>query len=149
MAMHRHRQPLEVLSSMNVTNLLDTAFILLITFMLVAPQLTHGLKIELPEVAKAPPLETDVVKSLLISVQRAADGESLERVYVRNERVTLEELTRIVQEERAKRPEMGIIIEADQGSTSGMFIRAIGAVKQAGVDDFGIKVRPVGEASRP
>ena len=36
--MKRHRQPLEAQAAINVTTLLDTAFILLVTFMLVTPQ---------------------------------------------------------------------------------------------------------------
>jgi len=142
MAMKRHRQPLEIMSAMNITNLLDTAFILLITFMLVAPQLTHGIKLQLPEVEKAPPLDTDQMRSLLISIQVRDQDEAEERVYIKNQRVTLREVTEIVASERAARADLGIIIEADQESRSGMFMQVVGAVKQAGVETFGIKVRP-------
>ena len=144
MGMKRHRQPLEIMSAMNITNLLDTAFILLITFMLVAPQLTHGLKLVLPEVKKAPPLQADQAKSILISIQQREGDETEERVYIKNRRVTLEEITEIVATERAAKPETGIIIEADQDSRSGMFMKVVGAVKEAGVEKFGIKVRPAG-----
>ena len=84
--MKRHRQPLEIASDMNVTNLIDTSFILLITFMLVAPQLKHGIQLELPEVV-APPMEQKSQKVWEISITspfgRSERGEESEVVTVR------------------------------------------------------------------
>jgi biopolymer transport protein ExbD len=34
---------------MNVTNLLDTAFTLLMAFMIVAPSIKHGIDLEMPQ----------------------------------------------------------------------------------------------------
>ena len=48
--MRRHRRQLNVLSEINLTNLVDTSFVLLIGFMLMAPTIKHGIKIEYPQV---------------------------------------------------------------------------------------------------
>lgn len=144
----RHRQPLKVMSDMNVTNLLDTAFILLITFMLVAPQLTHGLKIAPPEVTDAPQMEQSPDKTLFIGIMPAsAEGES-ERVYLKahssapEKRVTVDEVYSIVSEEFARRQDLSVVVEPDAKASAGILVEVVNAVMRAGVEDMGISVRP-------
>ena len=136
----RHRQPLDVLASLNITNLIDTAFILLITFMLVAPQLTHGIKLDLPEVT-APILDEDPQKVLEISITRKWAGEEEERIYLNGKVVTLEDVYAQVEQERARRPNVTVVIRADDASSYGMFARVAEAVQRAGVADIGLEFR--------
>ncbi|MFW5870537.1 MAG: ExbD/TolR family protein [Candidatus Sumerlaeota bacterium] len=144
----RHRQPLQVMSDINVTNLLDTAFILLITFMLVAPQLSHGLKISPPEVEDAPQMEQSPDRTFFIGIQPAGEEGESERVYVKtraeaeSQRVTVSELYDMVSVEHAARPKMNVVIEPDEAASSGILVQVIGAVKRAGVKDMGISVLP-------
>jgi biopolymer transport protein TolR len=142
----RHRQPLEVKSEINVTNLLDTAFTLLIALMLVAPQLTHGVKIDLPNVKDAPTMANEPAKTLVITVQKIAEGEEGERVYMKyktEERVAVEDLAAKIEAARAERPDLSVVIEADENSRSGAFLRVVAAVKEAGVESIGIVTEPL------
>ncbi len=145
----RHRQPLEIMASVNITNLLDTAFILLITFMLITPTLTHGLKLDLPEV-RAPALPTDPRNALLISIERPREGETEERITLENRWVTLEEIHDIVKQEIALRPEIGVILEGDRNARLGISVQVIDAVKRAGCDKIAIKTEaPASENRNP
>ncbi|HUT23050.1 MAG TPA: biopolymer transporter ExbD [Sumerlaeia bacterium] len=139
MSMKRHRQPLEILAAMNVTNLLDTAFILLITFMLVAPQLNHGLKLKLPEVKEAPALPQDPNTALLIAIAKRHEGEAEEWIYLNGKRVTLDEVFEKVSAEREQRPDVAVIIASDEDCPAGLFIQVIGAVNRAGVENIGLQ----------
>jgi biopolymer transport protein ExbD len=138
----RHRQPLEVMSEMNVTNLLDTAFILLITFMLVAPQLTHGIKIKIPEVENVPPLHANLEKTVLISIQKTREGETEEEIVMDKRRVTLEEISSTLSERYRNQPDVSVVIEADDGSGAGTLVRVVGAVTGAGVESIGFSAQP-------
>ena len=137
MRMKRHRQPLEPMASLNITNLLDTAFILLITFMLVAAQLTHGIKLDLPEVA-APPMSKDPTNTVLISIAKRRDGEQREWIYLSGERVTVEDLYDGLRAKRAEKPDLAGVIEGDRAIPYGVFYEVIDAVKRAGIDNVGL-----------
>jgi biopolymer transport protein ExbD len=137
MRMKRHRQPLEPMASLNITNLLDTAFILLITFMLVAPQLTHGIKLDLPEVA-APPMSKDPAKTVLIGIAKRREGEQREWIYLGGDRVTVEGLYEGLRAKRSENPDLAVVIEGDKAVAYGVFYEVIDAVKRAGVDNIGL-----------
>jgi biopolymer transport protein ExbD len=140
--MKRHRQPLEINAQLNVTNLVDTTFILLITFMLLAPQLQLGIRLKLPEVKESPTLDIDANKTFVISIQKKDPAEQTERIYLQTDRVTLDELAKRIQEERGRRPDLAVVIETDEDSRSGVFIQVIGAVKNAGVESIGLSTLP-------
>jgi biopolymer transport protein ExbD len=144
MNMRRHRQPLHAMSEMNVTNLLDTAFILLIVFMLVAPQLSQGVKVDLPQVVDAPAMEVPPEKTFLISIQKIdTPDEKEERVYARDQRVEMEDMKRMVKEERAAKPDLGIVIEADKNASWQGVSRVLNALAQVQVQRVGFKTIPV------
>ncbi|NQU41764.1 biopolymer transporter ExbD [bacterium] len=144
----RHRQPLEIESSLNVTNLLDTAFILLITFMLVAPQLTHGLKINLPDVDSGPVVD-EPDKTIQILIEKRQEGEAEEWLYFQERgqevRVTLAELEERLAHATATRPETAVVIQADAESRYEIFAKVIDTVKRAGVANIGLITEPTRE----
>lgn len=145
----RHRQPLKVVSELNITNLLDTAFILLITFMLVAPQLDHGITVDLPKVKEAPALTPEPERTMVVHIRRpdAADGRTEEWIYLDGEQVTLEQLEERVRAARAARPELAIVVQGDLGAGWGVGVEVLGAIKRAGVSNIGIGAEP--RAARP
>ncbi len=140
--MRRHRQPLHAMSEMNDTNLLDTAFILLIVFMLVAPQLSQRVKVDLPKVVEASSLDVPPEKTFLISIQKKDPEEPEERVYARKQRVTLDDLKDMVQLERQGIPELGIVVEADREASWQAVSSVLNALAQIQVQRVGFKTLP-------
>src|SRR5688500_6046227 len=63
----RRRDNLRVTAEINMTNLIDVAFVLLIIFMITAPILQGGIELELPQ-ANAAPLESG--ESVVVSITR-------------------------------------------------------------------------------
>lgn len=65
----RRRRTLPVNAEINITNLVDVAFVLLIIFMITAPILQGGIEVNLPD-ADARPIET--TEAVVVSI--ASDG---------------------------------------------------------------------------
>lgn len=148
MTSKRHRQPLEVMSSLNITNLLDTAFILLITFMLIAPQLTHGLKINLPKVsdpANLPPQNSSKTVTILIEKQEA--GRAEEKILIARgtdtpKRFPIEEVRSTIEKYLEEEPELVVIVKGDEQARFGISAAVLTAVSKAGIEKIGIRTVP-------
>lgn len=140
----RHRQPLEVASDLNITNLLDTAFILLITFMLVAPQLEHGITVNLPEVKDAPAISPDPSRTLSVTIMPRGEGRDEEWIYLDGKQVTLEELHSKVRRAREDREDVAVLVQPDRDARSEALVQVLGAITRAGVKNIGIGTKPKG-----
>jgi biopolymer transport protein TolR len=151
--MQRHRKQLTLMSDINVTNLLDTAFLLLITFMVVAPQLNAGIKVNTPKVAdRTEPLPPkDPKKTVMISIEKANSTDILETVIVtyggsqdKGDRVEIKDLKDKIHSlnegHDEKRP-LSVIVESDEDCKGGTFVRAMAAIKAGGVSNIGISTR--------
>ncbi|MFH0793285.1 MAG: biopolymer transporter ExbD [bacterium] len=142
--MKRHRQALKIISGINVTNMLDTAFVLLITFMIVAPTLKHGIKLELPSVTAS---SLQPRKPLTVVVQ-TAEGDTTPgagRYYIDNERVTLEELEDKLAANALREKETDVLLEAGREVPWETMAAVMAAIKRAGVENIGIVTNPKAE----
>jgi len=66
----RRRQILPMAAEINLTNLIDVAFVLLIIFMITAPILQGGIEVQLPT-ADARPLQSN--EAVVVSIDQAGD----------------------------------------------------------------------------
>lgn len=117
----------------NVTPLVDVMLVLLVVFMVTAPLLTTGLRIDLPEVNAA---QTPVKDArLLVTVTKD------ERVLFGEQDVTgrigdaLKESTR-VQKERE------LYIRADKDARYGIVAAVVAAARNSGVESLNLLVQP-------
>jgi biopolymer transport protein TolR len=117
----------------NVTPLVDVMLVLLVVFMVTAPLLTTGLKIELPEVKAA---QTPVKDArLLVTVTKD------EHILFGEDDVTgrideaLKESTR-VQKERE------LYIRADKNAHYGIVAQVVAAARNSGVESLNLLVEP-------
>lgn len=148
--MKRHRQPLEAQATINVTNLLDTAFILLVTFMLVTPQLAHSLKVKLPEVTSAPTTSPPPKQQepLLVIIQKKQANETEEHVYLQvskaagEKQVSLDELRDAAKKAKEANAELNVVIEPDKEASTGITVKVLAVLREAQVDNIGISVNP-------
>ena len=138
--MRRHRRDLEILSEMNLTNLLDTAFILLIAFMLVAPMLKHGIDLDLPVVSQQA-LQSES-NTVVIAIAKRPLEELTEPIYIEDKRVDLDELEGIIRDKMRKFPDFDVAIEADKTVTYETFAKVLGLLKNLGIDNIGLVTEP-------
>jgi biopolymer transport protein TolR len=117
----------------NVTPLVDVMLVLLIVFMVTAPLLTTGLRIELPEVKAA---QTPVKDArLLVTVTKE------ERILFGEEDVT-DRVDRALKENARVQNERELYIRADKNARYGVVATVVAAARNSGVESLNLLVEP-------
>jgi biopolymer transport protein TolR len=137
--MHKHAPKAE----MNVVPYIDVMLVLLVIFMVTAPMLTQGVKIELPKVASEA-LATDSQQQILtLSVQADGGyywnlGSELNTEQQTDSAVSLDEMAAKVTQIIAERGDTQVYIRADQAADYGSVVAGIAALQQGGVTNLGL-----------
>lgn len=117
----------------NITPLVDVMLVLLIVFMVTAPLLTTGLRIDLPEVHAA---ETPVKDArLLVTVTKD------ERILFGETDVT-DRIDRALKESQRVQTERELYIRADKDARYGVVATVVAAARNSGVDSLNLLVQP-------
>lgn len=130
-------------AEMNVVPYIDVMLVLLVIFMVTAPMLTQGVKIELPKVA-AQALATDAEQQILtLSVQADGGyywnlGSELKTEGQTDSAVSLEEMTAKVGAIIAERGDTQVYVRADQDAAYVHVVAGIAALQQGGVSNLGL-----------
>jgi len=144
--LHRGRR---LMGEINVVPYIDVMLVLLIIFMVTAPLLTQGVKVELPK-AGAEALDPSLTKNsnpLVLSI----DEEG--RLYLNvgsNPRQPLDEQTVEVRTAAALRetPDLPVLLKADYRITYGRVMTAMVLLQQAGARKVGFVSQPLPERPR-
>lgn len=137
--MHKHAPKAE----MNVVPYIDVMLVLLVIFMVTAPMLTQGVKIELPKVASEA-LPTDTQQQILtLSVNADGGyywnlGSELNTEQQTDSAVGLDEMTAKVTQIIAERGDTQVYIRADEAADYGSVVAGIAALQQGGVSNLGL-----------
>ncbi len=124
----------------NVTPLVDVMLVLLVVFMVTAPLLTTGLRIDLPEVKAA---ETPVKDAhLLITITKE------ERVLFGEEDVT-GRVPEALQQNQRVQTERELYIRADKDARYGIVASVVAAARNSGVEALNLLVQPEVEELPP
>ena len=141
--MARIRQKRKPHAEMNVVPYIDVMLVLLVIFMVTAPMLTQGVKIELPKVA-AQALASNVEQQILtLSVQADGGyywnlGSELKTEGQTDSAVSLEEMTAKVGAIIAARGDTQVYVRADQNAAYVHVVAGIAALQQGGVSNLGL-----------
>ena len=126
-------------TTMNVTSLLDIVFVLLLTFMVVAPAMKSGVPLDLPRVRQAASLRQE--KPLTVSVK--PDGAT-SKVYFNGNEIDLEGLKSALETAKEKNPEVAVTLEGDRATDWEQVARVLHAIRSSGVRQIGILTKPDG-----
>jgi len=132
----KSRQRRKTIADLNITNLVDVVFTLLIIFMITAPMMTQGVQVDLP---KAEAQNVEVNDYIQVSI----NGRS--ELYIDQERVNLGDFKRRFREVFRGRIKTPVFINADKKVPYGMVIRVIADIQNAGVVKLGFLTLPVKE----
>src|SRR5437016_5048802 len=134
MRRYSQRQNLSTLSEINITPLLDLAFVLLIIFMITTPLLESSMNLVIPSSgAKNSPINRSQVQTL--SMDRT------DTIRFNNEVIGLETLTGQLNELKQKNPDIAIVIRPDRELPVQKLIGLMDAVQRAGITKVGIATR--------
>jgi biopolymer transport protein ExbD len=95
----------DVYDQINVTPLLDLAYVLLIIFIILTTATVQGIKVNLPKASAQPSLAQNKTKAISIT----ADGT----IYLDTFPVTMPELENLLRQYKAVTPDLPVIIKAD------------------------------------
>ncbi len=134
MRRYSQRQSLSTLSEINVTPLLDLAFVLLIIFMITTPLLESSVNLVIPSSgATKPPIKPGRVQT--VSIDRT------ETIRFNNQVTDLNKLTAELTELQQTNPNVAIVIRPDRDLPVQKLIRLMDAVQRAGITKVGIATR--------
>ncbi len=122
------------MSEINVTPMVDVMLVLLIIFMVTAPLIQQGVKVNLPE-ARAAPVEAAEKKLVLsIDVQR--------RVYLGEAEVPLAELEKKLASNAKAQADKEVYLHADRDVPYGVVVDVMAAAQRAGITNVGMITDP-------
>ncbi len=117
------------MADVNVTSLVDVAFVLLIIFMIAAPIMQGGVDVELPR-AEARPLTAK--EGMVVSVNR--DG----RIFVDNTPVSYRDFRATFRSLVTTRKPTGVYLQADARVPYGQVVQVLAVIRTAGVQNVGL-----------
>jgi biopolymer transport protein ExbD len=123
------RGSLPLTADINVTSLVDVAFVLLIIFMIAAPMMQGGVDVQLPRAAARP---LSMKEGLLVTVDRSG------RVFVDRDQMSFAEFQAGIRSIIARRKPSGVYLRGDRAAPYGDVVRVLAAIREAGVADVGL-----------
>jgi biopolymer transport protein TolR len=126
------------MSEINVTPMVDVMLVLLIIFMVTAPLIQQGVKVNLPE-AKAAPVEA-AEKKLVLSI------DAQHRVYIGEAEVALAELEAKLAANAKAQAEKELYLHADRDVPYGVVVDVMAAAQRAGITNVGMITDPAAGA---
>jgi biopolymer transport protein TolR len=139
-----------LMGEINVVPYIDVMLVLLIIFMITAPLLTQGIKVDLPK-AGAEPLDPEMLKNtmpLVLSVDRT--GALYLNIGGGNPQTALGADTVAARAEAALRrnPELPVLVKADNRVEYGSVVRAMVILQKAGAKKVGFITDPLPDPAR-
>ena len=124
-----------VISSINVTPLVDVMLVLLIIFMVTAPILQQGVELELPQETISP-IEGEG-EQLVVSIDQTG------KVYIgSNNEVALDSIGPRLTAILTQRTDKRVFIRADKRITYGQVMAVMGRIRRAGIYKVGLITEP-------
>ena len=131
------RNSLVTLSDINITPLLDLAFVLLIIFIITTPLLEQGLNLKLPQVSGRPDQEKlDPRNIRTIDVSMAGQYKMGGRMWV------LDDMMRQLTAEKKSNPKLLIYIRGDQNGLYKHVTLLLDRLDKAGLYDVSLRTDP-------
>ena len=116
----------ELKQEMNLTNMIDIVFAILIVFIISAPLMSQGVKVDLPK-AEAPTMEQE--KLLKVSITKN------EELYIANMMVDFGSFNNVFKS--LWNGEMAVVINADESVNYGLVMKVVTQVQKLGVTKLG------------
>ncbi len=145
--MARIRNRRKPVSEMNVVPYIDVMLVLLVIFMVTAPMLNQGVKVDLPKVSSEALPQDNNSQVLTISIKADKTyywnmGTEVDVDTVQDKALTLEEMTRavtaIISQSRATGKQVQVFVRGDKTVDYGTVMGAMGGLQQADVGNVGL-----------
>ena len=123
----------------NITPMLDLAYVLLVIFILMTTATVQGIKANLPRGSNAPKKQTEKNKIKAITVDNGG------KVYLDREEVTLATLEARLTQAKTDNPDVPVIIKGDSGTQYQSVTDVLGVVVKLGIKQVGLATKAAGK----
>ena len=122
----------------NITPMLDLAYVLLVIFILMTTATVQGIKANLPRGSNAPKKQTEKNKVKVISVDNSGN------IYFDREPITLAALEPRLTQAKTDNPDVPVIIKGDSGTQYQCVTDVLGVVVKLGIKQVGLATKASG-----
>jgi biopolymer transport protein TolR len=125
----------KLMSEINVVPYIDVMLVLLVIFMITAPLLSQGVKVDLPQAA-ARPVDTKDTETLVVTI--TSKGE----YYLDDRKITPAALSQKVGGILRLRPKTPVLVRGDHRVPYGEVVKAMALLQGAGAPSVGLVTKP-------
>lgn len=130
------------MSEINVVPYIDVMLVLLVIFMVAAPLMTQGIKVDLPS-ANSKPIKIDPnEQTLVVSVK--ADNSYYMNVGHDDEPVALDKIGTRAGKILKANPDIKVLVQGDRSIKYGVVIKLMNVLQAAGAKSVGLITEPLG-----
>jgi biopolymer transport protein TolR len=123
------------MSEINVTPMVDVMLVLLIIFMVTAPLMQQGVKVDLPE-ADAPPMKSSTDERLVLTITKD------QRAFIGKSEVPIGRLEELLSANSKLKQDKELYLHADHELPYGVVVRVMAAAKKGGAENLGMVTDP-------
>lgn len=123
-------------SELNITPLLDLAWVLLVVFILTTTAAVQGIEVQLP---KSTPNETSIESNVrTITVRRTGE------VYLDEQKVEVSELEGLLRDlKAAKGDKLPVVLRGDEGVEYKYVVAVLDVMQRVPIEDVGLATKPI------
>lgn len=132
------RQKRHLMSDINVVPYIDVMLVLLVIFMITAPLLTEGVKVELPQ-AQAKPVDVKDNETLVVTMDRKG------ALFLDDRKISRKALGKKITQIMKVRPKTPVLIRGDHRVEYGSVVKVMSLLQAAGVPSVGLVTDPGGK----
>jgi biopolymer transport protein TolR len=131
---YRHKRK-KLMSEINVVPYIDVMLVLLVIFMITAPLMAQGVKVNLPK-AKAHPIDSVRPENLVVTVDSAG------RYYLEGKSIAPSALVDRVAGAIKAKPKSSVQVRGDRDVNYGNVVKLMALLQDAGVPSVGLLTEP-------
>jgi biopolymer transport protein ExbD len=114
----------------NITPMLDLAYVLLVIFIIMTTASVQGIKVNLPKASSQPSL----AKSKTVSITIAGDG----KIFMDAVPVTIAELEERLRQKKAQVPDLPVIVRGDSATQYGNIVQVLALLSALDITQLGL-----------
>jgi biopolymer transport protein ExbD len=119
----------------NITPMLDLAYVLLVIFIIMTTATVQGMKVNLPKASAMPSLAQQTTKAITIT----SDG----KIFLDTVPVTLAELEQRLVQQRALTPEFPVVVRGDNETQYQNVINVLDMLARINITQVGLATKPL------
>lgn len=121
----------------NITPMLDLAYVLLVIFILMTTATVQGLKVNLPRASQTPSLAKPQTKAITINNEG--------KIFLDTVPVTIPELEQRLSSQKSQTPEFPVVVRGDSLTQYQAVMDVLDVVGRIGITQIGLATKPQGK----